>query len=222
MPGKSPTIGSSLMPLRFAVVRDDLPAEASMSFASDADVQSVKRWKVSRKLETKAAMKRRAADACEFAQLSAKRWRHYRDTKTFASSLEDLRDLISADERGEYCFHLKVTAEWFSGILGAAMIRRTWCHHFVIDFLFVHPDICGKLVGVKTVGLQILQATCLLARELGCKLVWGEATLDSAPFYQYQLGRLVEDHFAIEKAEILSFAQRLRIYPKPGLNHPAA
>lgn len=85
----------------------------------------------------------------------------------------------------------------------------------MIDFLFVHPDICGKLVGIKTVGLQILQAICLLARQLGCKRVWGEATLDSAPFYQRQLGKLVEDHFAIEKREIARFARRLQSFPKP-------
>ena len=79
----------------------------------------------------------------------------------------------------------------------------------MIDFLFVHPSICGKVVQVKAVGLQLLQAICFLARELDCKRVWGEATRDSAPFYQRQLARTVEDHFAIEKQEITRFADRL-------------
>jgi hypothetical protein len=202
-------------------MREDLPAEVFMNFASDDDVQSVKRWRVSSRLRTNVSMSTRAADACEFAKLAAKRWRHYRDTRTFASSLEALHHLIATDPHGEYCFHLKITAAWFPGILGAAMVRRTWCHHLMIDFLFVHPDICGKLVGIKTVGLQILQSICLLARELGCKRVWGEATLDSASFYQRQLGKLVEDHFAIEKSEIARFAKRLQSFPKPGLNTKA-
>lgn len=215
MSAKAPAADSFFMPVRFAVMREDLPAEVFMSFASDADVQSVKRWRVSPRLRANMSMRARAADACEFAKLAAKRWRHYRDTRTFAASLEALHHLISADQHGEYCFHLKITADWFPGILGAAMVRRTWCHHLMIDFLFVHPDICGKLVGIKTVGLQILQAICLLARQLGCKRVWGEATLDSAPFYQRQLGKLVEDHFAIEKREIARFARRLQSFPKP-------
>jgi hypothetical protein len=55
----------------------------------------------------------------------------------------------------------------------------------------------------------MLQSVCLLARELGCKRVWGEATLDSAPFYERQLLRPIEDLFAIEKHEIQMFAARV-------------
>ena len=197
------------MPLRFPVVKDGQTVEALMSFATDLDIRVVKRWKVSAKLSGKPVMRSRAADACEFAQLAAKRWRHYRDSKTFATSLSHLKRLISSNPQGEYCFHLKVTADWFQGILGAAMVRRTWCHHLMIDFLFVHPSICGQLTNVKAVGLQMLQSACLLAQELDCKRVWGEATLDSAPFYERQLRRPVEDLFAIEKHEIREFAARV-------------
>lgn len=197
------------MPLRFPVVKDAVTVEALMSFATDIDIRAVKRWRVSPKLSSQPVMRNRAADAVEFAQLAAKRWRHYRDTKTFATSLAHLKRLIASQAQGEYCFHLKVTADWFEGILGAAMVRRTWCHHLMIDFLFVHPNICGQLVGVKAVGLQMLQSVCLLARELDCKRVWGEATLDSAPFYERQLRRPIEDHFAIDKHEIRLFAARV-------------
>lgn len=118
MSAKAPAADSFFMPVRFAVMREDLPAEVFMSFASDADVQSVKRWRVSPRLRANMSMRARAADACEFAKLAAKRWRHYRDTRTFAASLEALHHLISADQHGEYCFHLKITADWFPGILG--------------------------------------------------------------------------------------------------------
>jgi hypothetical protein len=209
MASKKPSSTPFQMPLRFPVVKDGVTTEALMSFATDLDIRAVKRWKVSPKLSGKPAMRSRAADACEFAQLAAKRWRHYRDTKTFAASLVHLERLIADHSQGEFCFHLKVTADWFQGILGAAMVRRTWCHHLMIDFLFVHPSICGQLVGVKAVGLQMLQSVCLLARELGCKRVWGEATLDSAPFYERQLLRPIEDLFAIEKHEIQMFAARV-------------
>jgi hypothetical protein len=79
----------------------------------------------------------------------------------------------------------------------------------MIDFLFVHPNICGQLTSVKAVGVQMLQSVCLLAQELDCKRVWGEATLDSAAFYERQLRRPVEDLFAIEKHEIREFAARV-------------
>ena len=197
------------MPLRFPVVKDGVTVEALLEFAAAADIGSIKRWKVSTKLMNQPAMRSRAADACEFAQFSAKRWRYYRDAKTFATSLRHLQQLIKANNQGEYCFHLKVTADWFHGILGAAMVRRTWSHHLMIDFLFVHPSICGQLINVKTVGLQLLQSACLLARELKCKRVWGEATLDSAPFYERQLSRPAEDLFAIEQEEISMFASRV-------------
>ena len=57
--------------------------------------------------------------------LAAKRWRHYRDSGTAARSLPELRRMISSAAREEYCFHLKVTAEWFPHSLGGAMVRRT-------------------------------------------------------------------------------------------------
>lgn len=190
-------------------MRDDQPAAVTLAFADNADVLSATRWRVPPELEDDPPMLARAADACEFARLAAKRWRHYHDSHTAAHSLESRQRMMTADPQGEYCFHLKVTADWFPASLGGAMIRRTWCHHLMIDFLFVHPSICGKVVAVKAVGLQLLNAICLLARDLGCKRVWGEATRDSAPFYQRQLARKVEDHFAIEKREIASFADSL-------------
>ncbi|HBJ82354.1 MAG TPA: hypothetical protein DDZ88_00435 [Verrucomicrobiales bacterium] len=205
------------MPLRLGVVRSSVIDEAHLDFATGKDIQAVKKWSVSPRLEKRPEMKYRAKEACDLAQLAAKRWRYYRDSRTFATSLEHLQSLIATDPQGEFSFHLKVTAKWFPEIMGAAMIRRTWCHHIMIDFLFVHPDISGRLLPIKTVGVQMLQAICLVARELGCKRVWGEATLDSAPFYQNQLGKEVEDHFSIEKTQMDELARRLKTNPKPGL-----
>ena len=80
----------------------------------------------------------------------------------------------------------------------------------MIDFLFVHPRICGKVMNVKGIGIQLLQGICMVADHLGCKRVWGEATRDSAPFYEHNLTRTVEDHFAIERHEIQAMASALR------------
>lgn len=198
-----------VVPITFAVLRGDRSANVTLNFADNADVISTTRWRVPSELDDNDLMHSRAADAREFARLAAKRWRHYRDTDTAAHSLTELQRMITADPQGEYCFHLKVTADWFPASLGGAMVRRTWCHHLMIDFLFVHPRICGKVTHVRGVGIEILRAICLIARALNCKRVWGEATLDSAPFYNRQLHQTVEDHFHIERPQIADMASYL-------------
>jgi hypothetical protein len=202
MPSKS-----SPLPITFAVFHNDEPADVTLDFADNADVISTTRWRVPSLGDY--AMQTRAADAREFALLAAKRWRHYRDTDAAALTLADLQRMIDADPQGEFCFHLKVTADWFPASLGGAMVRRTWCHHLIIDFLFVHPSICGRAVNIKGVGIKLLRAICMIARALGCKRVWGEATRDSAPFYEQQLSRSVEDQFAFERPDIATLAASL-------------
>lgn len=129
-------------PVTFPVLRSDEPAPVTLDFAGNADVMAAARWRIPATLSD--APLSRAADAREFAILAAKRWRHYGDTSTAATSLTALRCMIAAEPEGEFCFHLTVTAPWFSGSLGGAMIRRTWCHHLMVDFLFVHPRIAGQ------------------------------------------------------------------------------
>lgn len=202
MPSKS-----SPLPITFAVFHNDEPADVTLDFADNSDVVSTTRWRVP--ILDDDAMQTRAADAREFALLAAKRWRHYRDTDAAALTLADLQRMIATDPQGEFCFHLKVTADWFPASLGGAMVRRTWCHHLTIDFLFVHPSICGRAVSVKGVGIKLLRAICMIARTLGCKRVWGEATGDSAPFYEQQLSRPVEDQFAFEPVDIDALASSL-------------
>lgn len=204
MPAKPPSV-----PISFAIFRDDEPAIATLEFAGNADIMSATRWRVPSELDDDPLMRARAADACEFALLAAKRWRHYRDTASVALTLGELKRLISSNPTGEFCFHLKMTADWFPGSLGGAMVRRTWRHNLMIDFLFVHPRISGRVLNVKGVGIRILQALCGIARDLGCSLVWGEATQDSAPFYARHLHREVGDQFAIQSDEIVRFAAEI-------------
>jgi hypothetical protein len=196
-----------VIPITFAVIHDGGLANVTLSFADNADVTSSTRWRVPNLNDE--AMRTRAADAREFALLAAKRWRHYRDTDTAALSLAQLRQMIADDPLGEYCFHLKVTADWFPASLGGAMVRRTWSHHLMIDFLFMHPQVCSRMVNVKSIGFNLLRAICLIADTLRCKRVWGEATEDSSAFYQSCLGGVIEDMFSIEEPTIQSFATGL-------------
>ena len=201
MPKVTPVI-----PITFPVFVDEEPASAMLDFANHDDVIATTRWRVPRTLIEAPAMQSRADDARELAMLAAKRWRHYRTTQTIAHSLEQLRELIANGPEGEYCFHLKVTADWFPASLGGAMVRRTWCHHLMLDFMFVHPSISGRKVNVRGVGIALFQGVCMIAHSLKCPLAWGEATKDSSTFYQRQLRRPVKDRFEIEKKEIAVFA----------------
>lgn len=198
-----------IVPVVFPVFVDEEPASATLDFANHDDVIATTRWRVPRTLIEAPAMQSRAADARELAMLAAKRWRHYRTTHTIAHSLDQLRELIATGADGEYCFHLKVTADCFPASLGGAMVRRTWCHHLMLDFMFVHPSISGRKVNVRGVGLKLFQAVCLIAQTIKSPLVWGEATRDSSTFYERQLLRPVKDRFEIENAEIDAFAAQL-------------
>jgi hypothetical protein len=201
--------GPPAIPITFPVVLDEAPASVTLDFANHDDVIATTRWRVPRTLEYVPAMQSRATDARELAMLAAKRWRHYRTTHTISHSLEQLRELIAAAPEGEYCFHLKVTADWFPASLGGAMVRRTWCHHLMLDFLFVHPSISGRKVNVRGVGLALFQAVCMIAKTLDCPQVWGEATRDSSTFYQRQLRQPIRDRFEIEADMIHIFANEL-------------
>lgn len=198
-----------IIPITFAVSHNEEPVNVMLTFADNKDVMSATRWRVPRELEDDEAMQSRAADAREYALLAAKRWKHYRDTRTAAFSLSELRKMIADDEEGEFCFYLKVTADWFPASLGGAMVRRTWCNHLMVDFLFVHPSISGKAVNVKSIGLRLLQAICLIAETIGCPLVWGEATRDSASFYERQLHQPVKDRFEVASTLISQLAAAL-------------
>jgi hypothetical protein len=197
---------SPVIPITFAVSHNDEPRNVTLDFGDNSDVMSATRWRVPRELEDDELMQARAADAREYALLAAKRWKHYRDNKAAAFSLPELDKMITDSPEGEFCFYLKVTADWFPASLGGAMVRRTWCNHLMIDFLFVHPSISGKAVSIKGIGISLLQSICMIAQPLGCSLVWGEATRDSAAFYARQLERSILDRFDIHPDEIKTFA----------------
>ncbi len=94
------------IPVRFDVIHNDELADATLDFSTNDDVLSAARWRLPRHLVNIPGMRARAADAREFAQLAAKRWKHYRDTRTAAFSFDDLSRKIVGDPEGEFCFHL--------------------------------------------------------------------------------------------------------------------
>lgn len=191
--------------------------------ANSDEIAKAARWRLPRALTglqnpTEAQLKllQTAKDGIELAQLAAKRWRHYKDSDSAASSTDELRTLIQSNQTGEYCFFLTLTADWFpGGILGEVMLRRTWCHHLFMDFLYVHPSIAGQTSKVKKgIGYALLTTVAASAKYLDIPLVWGEATEISSIWYSKQLCQKddepVKDHFFIRETLISKLSSKFQ------------
>jgi hypothetical protein len=141
-------------------------------------------------------------DALEFPKLATKRWRYYLKGKEAAMDLGQLRRAIRANRFAEVGFLLLAKAPWHAElpILGCCFCRRSWCHHLIVDFLAVHPKVLAGAGGrIRGVGTGMVYALVGLAEQLEISTIWGEATRNSAPFYQRILNLTsVSDHFFIE------------------------
>ncbi|MBI4028083.1 MAG: hypothetical protein HY360_24075 [Verrucomicrobia bacterium] len=72
-------------------------------------------------------------------------------------------------------------------------------HHIIMDFVAVHPSVIGAVRGkVRGVGTGLFHGLVCIADELKVGTIWGEATANSAPFYEKILGADRSlDHFFI-------------------------
>jgi hypothetical protein len=138
----------------------------------------------------------------EFSRLAAKRWRYYRRTGLAATSLASLRSSIRRDPQGEFGILLLSRPLWKAAtpLLGFCFARRSWCHHLIVDFLGVHPTVLADArEKIHGIGTGMLYQIVHLADKLRIRCIWGEATLNSAGFYERALGiKPVSDHFFIE------------------------
>jgi hypothetical protein len=168
-----------------------------LAFGSATDLRSISHWRMPAPAPGHSAVR----DTVEFARLASKRFRYYLRSIPTATSFRQLNALISRNPEAEVSFLLLARANWFrrSSILGLAQCRRTYCHHIVLEFLSVHPAIVGAMPPrIFGVGTGIVYGLAELAGQLSVKLVWGEATANSAPFYSHILqARDVKDQFAI-------------------------
>lgn len=116
--------------------------------------------------------------------------------------LRQLKRIIQKDPFAEIGFLLIARSPWHpaTSVLGCCFCRRSWCHHLIVDFLAVHPKVLAETRGrVRGVGTGILYSLVGLADALGIATIWGEATRNSAPFYERVLGLpRVTDHFFVE------------------------
>ncbi len=183
--------------MRFNVRVHDEALPVEFDFGSHADIGRLRFWSQHSNPQAHESV----ADALEYARYAAKRWRSYRKEGRTLSSSDELREAVERQPRGEFVFVLVARARWHSSspLLGFCFCRRTWCHHIVVDLAAVHPDAITIAGGeVRGVGTGMFYSLVKAAGELGVQTVWGEATENSAPFYQKLLGvKRVTDHFFI-------------------------
>ncbi|PYJ57256.1 MAG: hypothetical protein DME24_19770 [Verrucomicrobia bacterium] len=203
----------------FQVKAGGLLQTALLRFASKAEIQRYHR--------SLSPFARQATtiirEAVEFTRLAAKRWRYYASSGEAAESLANLQRKVQRDSTCEVAFIMVATIrrERHDLPVGLAYCRRTWCHHLALDFLALHPHALGQRERVRGVGSGIVFGLVQLARVLRIPRIWGEATVNSAPFYEKLLAiRPVKDLFIIEAPEMAAIAERQKKISDPILVSP--
>ena len=183
--------------MRFYVRVRNESLQVDFDFGRHSDITKLRFWREHSNRQGHET----AADAVEYARYAAKRWRSYRKEGRTLSSSSELCEAVKKQPRGEFVFVLIAQTTWHSpsSLLGFCFCRRTWCHHIVVDLAAVHPNAITIAGGeVRGVGTGMFYSLVNVADELGIQTVWGEATENSAPFYQKLLGiPRVTDHFFI-------------------------
>jgi hypothetical protein len=159
-------------------------------------------------------------EAVEFTRLAAKRWRYYSRIDEAAESFAQLRRKIRAETKCEVAFIMVATIRQDHRDLpvGLAYCRRTWCHHLALDFLALHPRTLGPTWRMSGVGSGIVFGLVQLARALHISRIWGEATVNSAHFYEKLLAvSPVQDLFIIETREMAAITKRQEKISNPAL-----
>jgi Acetyltransferase (GNAT) family len=167
-----------------------------MYFGNEADLAELRRWRSVARFRNNPHVH----DALEYAKLASKQWAYYNRNGETATSLQRLRAGIRRNPSAEIAIVLIARASWHTGgnPVGVAYCRRTWCHHLVVDFVAVHPDIVGQIHGrIRGIGTGLFYGLIQIADNLGIKTIWGEATVNSAKFYEKILGaaRILDNFF---------------------------
>jgi len=88
-------------------------------------------------------------------------------------------------------------------VLGFCLFRRTWCNHLLIDLLATNPSEAGH---VGRVGASLVYFVASVGDIIRAPFIWGEATEDSAPYYNWWFNTTtVDDLFRIDSAGYREF-----------------
>jgi hypothetical protein len=183
--------------VNFLVRADGQPQTVRAAFGAEEDIDLLRTWGRHRPRRGNL----HARDSIEFAKLARKWWQYYQCRDASAASFTELKRLLRRHPRREFAFMVLAQAQWLPEIpvMGLCCCRRTWCNHIVLEFAAVNPKILDDAPReIRGVGAGMLYSLIRIADQLKCPTVWGEATENSAPFYERVL-RIprVGDHFII-------------------------
>lgn len=183
--------------MRFVVSFEGRRRFVNLVFGTPMDMRGLLRWRTSASGRSDPQVR----DAMEFRKLATKRWRYYLKGNEAATSRGELKQAIRTNPSAEVGFLLMAKASWQPAIpaLACCFCRRSWCHHLIVDFLAVHPKVLAGTHGrVRGVGTGMIYSLVRLADALGITTIWGEATKNSAAFYEKVLNLPeVTDHFFV-------------------------
>lgn len=200
----------------FQIIINGKPHTANLRFATKAELQRYHQSLAPFARESSTIIR----EAVEFTRLAAKRWRYYSSTEEAAESFGQLREEIRRDKKCEVAFIMVATIRQSRQDLpvGLAYCRRTWCHHLALDFLALHPRALNQTWHVSGIGSGIIFGLVQLARAMSIRRIWGEATVNSAPFYEKLLAvSPVRDLFVIEAREMAAITKRQNKISNPAL-----
>jgi hypothetical protein len=191
----------------FQIKVEGSPQVATLRFASNTELRRYHRTLAPFARESSTIIR----EAVEFTRLAAKRWRYYSRSGEAAKSFAHLQREIRRDPKCEVAFIMVATLrrKHREMSVGLAYCRRTWCHHLGLDFLALHPRALDRNRRVSGVGSGMVFGLVQLARALEIPRIWGEATVNSAPFYEKLLVvHPVQDLFIIEAPEMAAITER--------------
>jgi hypothetical protein len=154
-------------------------------FANGGDIQAVKSWTAPPDLRNKP----RIRDALEFSQLAVNKWLYYKRKGCVASDMDEIHEYITDNPYNEVAICGVARAPWYKHgpILGVCFFRRNWCNNLIVDYLTTHP--LTKMAGISGgCGSALLYFIATVAEQVRPKRIWGEATQNSAKFYDTTLG----------------------------------
>lgn len=200
----------------FQVKINGKPRTANLRFATKTELQRYHQSLAPFARESSTVIR----EAVEFTKLAAKRWRYYSSTNEAVENFDRLREEIRRDKKCEVAFIMVATIQQGRRVLpvGLAYCRRTWCHHLALDFLALHPRALDQEWRVSGIGSGIVFGLVQLAKALRIRRIWGEATVNSAPFYEKLLAvSPVRDLFVIEMQEMSAITKRQNQINRPAL-----
>ncbi len=182
------------------------------SFAKqNRDDRAFRTWRRSARLTSKPKF----LDALELTTIAFRRWKDADVKGRVANDLGEIKDLIQDNPHAEVAVLILVRAHWLRRrpVVGLCHFRRTWCNNIFIDYLTRHPSLFQRHreKPVQGVGTSLLYFVASVAREIGAKRIWGEATQNSAQFYKHVFEKTeITDLIFLSKKDYNGFLTRYR------------